>query len=99
MSGFETTIRSLGGLLAAYDLSKDEVFLKKADELGSRLVKAYDTPSGLPHGSINLQTGRSNNFGWNGNAYILAEVGTLQVESRYLARKTGESHDVTLSLM
>jgi len=90
VSGFETTIRSLGGLIAAYDLSKDEVFLKKADELGSRLVKAYDTPSGLPHGSINLQTGRSNNFGWNGNAYILAEVGTQQVEYRYLARKTGK---------
>ena len=90
VSGFETTIRSLGGLLSAYDLSKDEVFLKKADELGSRLVKAYDTPSGLPHGSINLQTGRSNNFGWNGNAYILAEVGTQQVEYRYLARASGK---------
>ena len=90
VSGFETTIRSLGGLLSAYDLSKDEVFLKKADELGERLVKAYNTPSGLPHGSVNLQTGGSTNFGWNGNNYILAEVGTQQVEYRYLARKTGK---------
>jgi len=92
VSGFETTIRSLGGLLSAYDFSKDEIFLKKADDLGSRLIKAYDTPSGLPHGSINIGNGHSQNFGWNSNAYILAEVGTQQVEYRYLARATGKKH-------
>eukprot|EP00581_Thalassiosira_minuscula_P019307 CAMPEP_0183712496 /NCGR_PEP_ID=MMETSP0737-20130205/7605_1 /TAXON_ID=385413 /ORGANISM="Thalassiosira miniscula, Strain CCMP1093" /LENGTH=721 /DNA_ID=CAMNT_0025941117 /DNA_START=201 /DNA_END=2366 /DNA_ORIENTATION=+ len=97
VSGFETTIRSLGGLLAAYDLSKDDVFLKKADDLGKRLVKAYETSSGLPHGSINLGSGRSNNFGWNSNAYILAEVGTQQVEYRYLARATGTTSYATKS--
>ncbi|KAL7553843.1 hypothetical protein ACHAWF_017442 [Thalassiosira exigua] len=91
VSGFETTIRSLGGLLSAYDLSGDEVFLKKADDLGSRLVKAYDTPSGLPHGSVRLDTGSSNNFSWNSNAYILAEVGTQQLEYRTLARSTGKT--------
>mmetsp|Transcript_24169 Transcript_24169/g.52223 ORF Transcript_24169/g.52223 Transcript_24169/m.52223 type:complete len:770 (-) Transcript_24169:483-2792(-) len=90
VSGFETTIRSLGGLLAAYDFSKDKTFLDKADDLGSRLIKAYDTPSGLPHGSINLRSGVSSNFGWNSNAYILAEIGTQQVEYRYLARATGK---------
>ncbi|KAL7530357.1 hypothetical protein ACHAXR_009943 [Thalassiosira sp. AJA248-18] len=90
VSGFETTIRSLGGLLAAYDFSKDEVFLEKAEDLGKRLIKAYDTPSGLPHGSINLQSGRSSNFGWNSNAYILAEIGTQQIEYRYLSRATGK---------
>jgi archaellum component FlaC len=76
VSAFETTIRSLGGLLSAYDLSRDAVFLEKAEDLGSRLFKSFNTPSGLPHGSVNLQTGTSHNFGWNGNAYILAEIGT-----------------------
>ncbi|KAL9182005.1 hypothetical protein ACHAXT_012348 [Thalassiosira profunda] len=92
VSGFETTIRSLGGLLAAYDLSNDKAFLEKAEDLGSRLIKAYNTPSGLPHGSINLSNGRSNNFSWNSNAYILAEVGTQQLEYRYLSRATGKEH-------
>lgn len=64
VSGFETTIRSLGGLLSAYDLSGDKVFLDKADDLGAKLFKAYDTPSGLPRGSVNLQSGRAKNFGW-----------------------------------
>jgi len=90
VSVFETTIRSLGGLLSAYDLSGDEAFLQKADELGSLLVKAYDTPSGLPRGSIDLQTGHSNNFSWNNNAFILAELGTQQIEYRYLARASGK---------
>lgn len=34
VSFFETTIRALGGLLAAYELSKDKVFLDKADVSG-----------------------------------------------------------------
>ena len=85
VSFFETTIRSLGGLLAAFDLSRDEAFLTKADDLGSRLVKAYDTPSGLPHSSINLHDGRANN-----NIGCLADVGTEQLEFRFLARATGK---------
>ena len=46
VSVFETTIRELGGLLAAYDLSGDKVFLTKADELGLKLLNAFDTASG-----------------------------------------------------
>jgi hypothetical protein len=36
VSFFETTIRALGGLLSAYDLSEDAVFLTKAQDLGER---------------------------------------------------------------
>ena len=89
VSVFETTIRSLGGLLSAYDLSGDKVFLDKAEDLGKRLQKAYNTKSGLPHGSVNLRTGSSHNFGWYGNAYVLAEIGTQQIEYRYLSHATG----------
>jgi mannosyl-oligosaccharide alpha-1,2-mannosidase len=39
VSVFETNIRALGGLLAAYDLSGDAVFLEKAKDLGERLLK------------------------------------------------------------
>lgn len=47
---FETTIRYLGGLLSAYDLSdkKHHILLDKAIELGDMLYSAFDTPNRLP---------------------------------------------------
>jgi mannosyl-oligosaccharide alpha-1,2-mannosidase len=47
---FETVIRYLGGLLAAYDLSggKYRVFLEKAIELAEVLMGAFDTPNRMP---------------------------------------------------
>ena len=48
LSVFETTIRYLGGLLAAYDLSGNEILLMKAVELGGTLYKAFDTPNRMP---------------------------------------------------
>lgn len=47
-SVFETTIRVVGGLLSAYELSNKRVFLDKAVEVGERLLPAFDTPSGYP---------------------------------------------------
>lgn len=45
---FETTIRHLGGLLSAYDLSGEPALLDKAKELGDMLYMAFDTPNRLP---------------------------------------------------
>ena len=45
---FETTIRYLGGFLAAYDLSHLPVLLEKAVELGEMLYVAFDTPNRMP---------------------------------------------------
>ncbi|KAI1657744.1 glycoside hydrolase family 47 protein [Daldinia decipiens] len=45
---FETTIRHLGGLLGAYDLSLETALLEKAVELGDMLYMAYDTPNHMP---------------------------------------------------
>lgn len=90
-SVFETTIRSLGGLLSAYDWSQDHAFLDKAVDLGDRLVKAFDTDTGMPFGQINFVTGQGSNAGWTGGSYaFLAEMGTLQIEFRYLAKVTGK---------
>lgn len=41
VSTFETSIRVFGGLLSAYDLSKDKMFLDKAKDIGDRLMKVY----------------------------------------------------------
>ena len=47
---FETTIRYLGGLIAAHDLSggKYKVLLAKAVELADVLMGAFDTPNRMP---------------------------------------------------
>lgn len=49
---FETTIRYLGGLLSAYDVSeaKHHVLLDKAIDLGDMLYAAFDTPNRMPVG-------------------------------------------------
>ena len=47
---FETTIRYLGGLLGAYDVSghRYTVLLDKAIQLADILVGAFDTPNRMP---------------------------------------------------
>ncbi|KAI6781860.1 mannosyl-oligosaccharide alpha-1 [Emericellopsis cladophorae] len=52
---FETTIRHLGGLLGAYDLSGERALLLKAVELGEMLYKAFDTPNRLPGFWLNFE--------------------------------------------
>ncbi len=53
-SFFETNIRYLGGLLAAYELSGEEILLQKAKELGHMLYAAFDTPNGMPANNFNF---------------------------------------------
>lgn len=47
---FETTIRYLGGFLAAYDISghKYPILLTKATEVGEMLMSCFDTPNRMP---------------------------------------------------
>ena len=47
---FETTIRYMGGFLAAYDISKGKypTLLAKAVEVGELLMCCFDTPNRMP---------------------------------------------------
>ncbi|KAE9388525.1 glycoside hydrolase [Gymnopus androsaceus JB14] len=54
VSTFETTIRVLGGLLSARYLTSDALFLKHAEDLGHRLVVAFNT-SPAEAGSLQLE--------------------------------------------
>jgi mannosyl-oligosaccharide alpha-1,2-mannosidase len=47
---FETTIRYLGGFLAAYDTSEGKYpsLLKKAEQVGELLMSCFDTPNRMP---------------------------------------------------
>jgi len=85
VSVFETTIRSLGGLLSAYTWSKDASFLDKAKDIGAKLFKAFPENLGLPSGQINLKTGNKAQAEWLSWKELLSEVGTLQLEFRDLA--------------
>lgn len=58
--------RVVGGLLSAYDLSEDAIFLEKAKDIADRLLPAWDTPSGIPYNRINLAQGNAHNLGWTG---------------------------------
>ena len=59
----------VGGLLSAYDLSNDKMFLEKARDIADRLLPAWNTPSGVPYNIINLAHGRPHNPGWTGVSY------------------------------
>jgi mannosyl-oligosaccharide alpha-1,2-mannosidase len=89
VSVFEVTIRSLGGLLSAYDWSGDRIFLEKANDLGTRLLNAFESPNGLPYEQTELNSHNSFNAPWQGNQVKIAEIGTLQLEFRYLSHVTG----------
>ena len=92
VSFFETTIRSLGGLLAAYDLSGDKVFLEKALDLGTRLSAAFDSPSGIPFAQVSLKKRNvANGHSWASGNSILAEISTVQVEFAYLSHVTADA--------
>ncbi|URD90744.1 Glycosyl hydrolase family 47 [Musa troglodytarum] len=58
--------RVVGGLLSAYDLSGDKIFLEKAKDIADRLLPAWDTPTGIPYNRINLAHGNPHNHGWTG---------------------------------
>ncbi|XP_031120045.1 mannosyl-oligosaccharide 1,2-alpha-mannosidase MNS1 [Ipomoea triloba] len=87
-SVFETTIRVVGGLLSAYDLSGDNVFLEKAQDIADRLLPAWDTPTGIPYNIINLAHGNPHNPGWTRGDSILADSGTEQLEFIALSQRT-----------
>ena len=86
-SFFETNIRIVGGLLGAYYLSGDRMFLGRAKELADRLLPAFDNgPMVLAFdNNIDITTGRH-----DGSRKILAHWGTIQMEFLALSRETGD---------
>jgi hypothetical protein len=83
VKNFEITIRVLGGLLSAHQLTGDPRLLAQAEDLGRRLLPAFDSPTGMPYMYVNLKTGRT-----SGAKSNPAEIGTLLLEFGTLARLT-----------
>ncbi|TFK14300.1 Mannosyl-oligosaccharide 1,2-alpha-mannosidase IA [Platysternon megacephalum] len=90
ISVFEVNIRFVGGLLSAYYLSGEEIFRKKAVELGEKLLPAFNTPTGIPWALLNIKSGIGRNWPWaSGGSSILAEFGTLHLEFIHLSHLSG----------
>lgn len=87
---FEITIRILGGLLSAYHLSGDQVFLEKAYDLGNRTLPAFNTKSSIPLSDINLMRRLAKSPTWTTDSSV-SEVATLQIEFKDLAHLTGDN--------
>ncbi|RNA09413.1 endoplasmic reticulum mannosyl-oligosaccharide 1-2-alpha-mannosidase-like [Brachionus plicatilis] len=86
---FELTIRILGGLLSAYHLSAETVFLEKAYEFGNRSLPAFDTKSSIPYSDLNLMRQKAKSPSWTSDS-SLSEVSTLSIEYNDLTYLTGD---------
>ncbi|KAL9282227.1 Alpha-mannosidase I MNS4 [Arabidopsis thaliana] len=98
VSVFETTIRVLGGLLSAHLIASDYAtgmripsynneLLVLAENLARRMLPAFDTPTGIPFGSVNLMYGVDKH---ESKITSTAGGGTLSLEFGVLSRLTND---------
>ncbi|USP73594.1 glycoside hydrolase family 47 protein [Curvularia clavata] len=92
ISVFETTIRYLGGLLSAYDMSEMPILLEKAIQLGEMLYRAFDTTNNTPLGWMSVEKAkRPGRDAFDAETNIcFACLGSLTMEFTRLAQITSE---------
>lgn len=90
---FETTIRYVGGLIAAYDVSghKYQILLDKAVELADIIMSAFDTPNRMPVTFFKWTPMFARLPRRAGKKTVLSEIGSLTVEFTRLAQLTKEA--------
>ncbi|KAF2630160.1 glycoside hydrolase family 47 protein [Macroventuria anomochaeta] len=87
---FETNIRHLGGLLAAYELSGEKRLLNKAKEVGEMLYHAFDTPNHMPVTRWDFRAAGEGKKQIADNQVLLAEIGSMTLEFTRLSQLTGD---------
>ncbi|KAI1204967.1 glycoside hydrolase family 47 protein [Annulohypoxylon truncatum] len=87
---FETNIRYLGGLMAAYDLSKRPVLLTKAVELGNLLYGAFNTENRMPVDFIDFDAAKRGEGLVVEGSVVSASPGTISLEFTRLSQLTGD---------
>jgi len=89
---FETTIRYLGGFLAAYDLSEGKYpsLLEKAKELGEMLYVAFDTPNRFPVTRWHFKDAMMGKEQVAPDTALVAEIGSLTLEFTRLSQMTDD---------
>jgi mannosyl-oligosaccharide alpha-1,2-mannosidase len=86
------TIRYLGGLLGAWDVSgqKHPILLSKARELGEFMYKVFDTESGLPVPHYLWQNYTMEEKLPGQDRVIIAQIASLSLEFIRLSQVTGD---------
>lgn len=80
---FEVNIRILGGLLAMYEYTGKQEILDKTEEFGQKMLKAFDSPTGMPYYWFNLKTGEV-----KGSKINVAEAASYMMEMGILSYYT-----------
>lgn len=88
---FETNIRYLGGLLAAYDLSQRSVLLAKAVELGDMLYAGFNTENRMPVDFFDMDRSKAGTGLEVEAGVVSASPGTLFMEFTRLSQITGDT--------
>ncbi|KAJ7591434.1 glycoside hydrolase family 47 protein [Mycena floridula] len=86
VSVFETTIRYLGSLLSAYQMSNNDTLLTKAIEVADKMAFAWVGNNDVPFGHITFATNSPSLATSN-----IAEAGTLILEWETLSKLTGNA--------
>lgn len=68
----------------------EDLYLDKAADLADRLLGAFETASGIPYAYVNLKTLRGSAPREDDGVSSTAEVGSMQLEFKYMAKLTGE---------
>lgn len=68
----------------------EDLYLEKGKDLADRLISAFDTPSGIPYSSVNLEKFKGIPSPSDRGAASTAEATSVQLEFKYLAKLTGE---------
>ncbi|KAI2643300.1 glycoside hydrolase [Xylaria nigripes] len=89
---FETTIRYMGGFLAAYELSDKQYpsLLNKSIEVASLLMTAFDTPNRMPIPRFNWRDYMKGRAQTAPTTVLLAEIGSLSLEFTKMSQLTGD---------
>ncbi|TVY93184.1 Endoplasmic reticulum mannosyl-oligosaccharide 1,2-alpha-mannosidase [Lachnellula willkommii] len=89
---FETTIRYLGGFLAAYDVSEGRypVLLAKAVEVGELVMSCFDTPNRMPITRWDWQKYTQGNTQEAPGGSLVSEPGSLSLEFTRLSQLTND---------
>lgn len=80
---FEVNIRILGGMLAMYEYTGDQKILDKTEEFGQKMLKAFNSPTGMPYYWFNLKTGEA-----KGSDINIAEAASYMLEMGVLSYYT-----------
>ncbi|KAK2608480.1 hypothetical protein QQS21_002942 [Conoideocrella luteorostrata] len=87
---FETNIRYLGGLMAAYDLSGSTVLFSKMVELGNFIYAGFNTPARMPVDFVDFPAAQKGEGLENEQWVVSASPGTISLEMTRLSQITGD---------